>query len=209
MPRVKRGLTRHHRHAKVLKAASGFRGTRNRLFRFANQIVMRSRAYEYRDRRVRKRDMRKLWIARINAASRMGGLSYSKFIAGLTAAGVTLDRKVLADLAVREPLSFAHLVALAGGNAVSPELIERAAMQAVADAKAMAAVPELPAAGETSADDAESDETEAVETDEDLDEEDDDDLDDSDEDEADEDDSDEDDEDEDDADEDEEANSKP
>ncbi len=149
MPRVKRGLTRHHRHAKVLKAASGFRGTRSRLFRFANQIVMHSRAYEYRDRRVRKRDMRRLWIARINAAARLGGLSYSKFIAGLNAAGVTLDRKVLADLAVREPAAFAHLVALAGGKAVAPELIQRAADSALVEAAEMAKVPELPAAGGT------------------------------------------------------------
>src|SRR5205823_9240853 len=156
MPRVKRGITRHRRHAKLLKAASGFRGTRNRLFRFANQIVMHSRAYEYRDRRTRKRDMRKLWIARINAASRLGGLSYSKFIAGLTAAGVTLDRKVLADLAVREPASFAHLVAMAGGKPVAPELVQRAATLAVEEAEAMAEVPELPAAGETTEDEAES-----------------------------------------------------
>src|SRR5438270_5080043 len=151
MPRVKRGLTRHRRHAKILRAASGFRGTRNRLFRFANQIVMHSRAYEYRDRRTRKRDMRKLWIARINAASRLGGLSYSKFISGLTAAGVTLDRKVLADLAVRERASFAHLVALAGGKPVAPELVQQAADQAVQEAEEMAEVPELPAAGETTA----------------------------------------------------------
>src|ERR687885_2922874 len=110
MPRVKRGVTRHRRHTKILKAASGFRGTRNRLFRFANQIVMHSRAYEYRDRRTRKRDMRRLWIARINAAARLGGLSYSKFMAGLTAKGVTIDRKMLAELAVREPAAFAQLV---------------------------------------------------------------------------------------------------
>src|SRR3990170_8901267 len=114
MPRVKRGLTRHRRHVKILKAASGFRGTRSRLFRFANQIVMKSRAYQYRDRRTRKRDMLRLWIVRINAAARLGGLSYSKFVSGLTAAGVTLDRKVLADLAVRDGAAFAQLVALAG-----------------------------------------------------------------------------------------------
>ncbi len=156
MPRVKRGLTRHRRHAKLLKAASGFRGTRNRLFRFANQIVMHSRAYEYRDRRVRKRDMRKLWIVRINAASRLGGLSYSKFIAGLIAAGITLDRKVLAELAVREPASFAHLVAMAGGKPVAPELVQRAASMAVEKASAMAEVLELPAAGETSEDETET-----------------------------------------------------
>src|SRR3954469_13434080 len=151
MPRVKRGLTRHHRHAKVLKAASGFRGTRNRLFRFANQILMKSRAYEYRDRRVRKRDMRRLWITRINAASRMGGLSYSRFMSGLSAAGVNLDRKVLADLAVREPAAFAQLVALAGGRPVAPELVQRVATQAVTEAEELAETPALPAAGETAA----------------------------------------------------------
>jgi hypothetical protein len=110
---------------------------------------MKSRAYQYRDRRTRKRDMRKLWIARINAASRLGGLSYSKFVAGLSAAGVTLDRKVLADLAVRDPAAFAHLVALAGGKPVAPELVQRAADQAIEAAEEMAEVLELPAAGET------------------------------------------------------------
>src|SRR5438105_6055969 len=152
MPRVKRGITRHRRHMKILKAASGFRGTRSRLYRFANQIVMKSRAYQYRDRRTRKRDMRRLWIARINAAARMGGLSYSRFIAGLTAAGVTLDRKVLADLAVRDAAAFAHLVAVAGGRPVAPELIQRAADQAITEAEEMAEVLELPAAGETTQD---------------------------------------------------------
>lgn len=151
MPRVKRGVTRHRRHVKVLKAASGFRGTRSRLFRFANQIVMRSRAYEYRDRRTRKRDMRKLWIARINAAARLGGLSYSKLISGLAAAGIMLDRKMLADLAVRDGAAFAHLVALAGGKPVAPELVQKVAEQAVARAEELAETPELPAGGETTA----------------------------------------------------------
>jgi large subunit ribosomal protein L20 len=107
---------------KILKAASGFRGTRNRLFRFANQIVMRSRRYEYRDRRTRKRDMRRLWITRINAAARLGGLSYSKFISGLNAKGITLDRKMLAELAARDSAAFAQLVVLAGGKPAAPEL---------------------------------------------------------------------------------------
>lgn len=151
MPRVKRGLTRHRRHAKILKAASGFRGTRSRLFRFANQMVMKSRAYQYRDRRTRKRDMRRLWIVRINAAARLGGLSYSKFISGLSAAGVTLDRKVLADLAVRDTAAFAQLVALAGGRPVAPELVQLVATQAVTAAEEMAEIPALPAAGETTA----------------------------------------------------------
>jgi large subunit ribosomal protein L20 len=149
MPRVKRGVTRHRRHVKILKAASGFRGTRNRLFRFANQIVMRSRRYQYRDRRTRKRDMRRLWITRINAAARLGGLSYSKFISGLNAAGVTLDRKMLADLAARDGATFAQLVTLAGGKPVAPELVQHVATQAVTKAEEMAETPALPAAGET------------------------------------------------------------
>jgi large subunit ribosomal protein L20 len=150
MPRVKRGLTRHRRHVKLLKAASGFRGTRNRLFRFANQIVMHSRAYAYRDRRTRKRDMRRLWIVRINAAARLGGLSYSRFIAGLNAAGVNLDRKVLADLAARDAATFAQLVAIAGGKSVAPALIQHVADKSVADAEEMVETPALPAPGETS-----------------------------------------------------------
>ena len=123
MPRVKRGITRHRRHVKLIKAASGYRGTRHRLFRFANQIVMKARAYQYRDRRVRKRQMRRLWIVRINAAARLGGLSYSKFIYGLSQAGITLDRKALAEIAVRDGAAFSQLVVLAGGKAIeSPEL---------------------------------------------------------------------------------------
>jgi large subunit ribosomal protein L20 len=120
MPRVKRGVTRHRRHVKIIKAASGYRGTRNRLFRFANQIVMKARAYQYRDRRVRKREMRRLWIVRINAAARLGGLSYSKFIYGLSQAGITLDRKALAELAVRDGAAFSRLVEMAGGQAIEP-----------------------------------------------------------------------------------------
>jgi len=145
MPRVKRGVTRHARHVKILKAASGYRGTRSRHFRFANQIVMKARAYQYRDRRVRKRDIRRLWIVRINAAASLGGLSYSKFISGLAAKGVTIDRKMLAELAVRDGAAFAQLVALAGGKPVAPELVQRVATQAVAAAEEMAEVPELPA----------------------------------------------------------------
>lgn len=151
MPRVKRGMTRHRRHVKILKAASGYRGTRSRLFRFANQIVLKARAYQYRDRRVRKRDMRKLWIIRINAAARMGGLSYSRFISGLKREGVTLDRKALADLAVRDSAAFARLVMLAGGKPVAPQLVGQVAAQAVVAAEDMASQMALPAAGETSA----------------------------------------------------------
>jgi len=110
---------------------------------------MKSRAYQYRDRRTRKRDMRRLWITRINAAARMGGISYSKLISGLATAGVTLDRKTLADLAVRDGAAFAHLVTIAGGKKVAPELVQRVASQAVVDAEEMAEVPALPAEGET------------------------------------------------------------
>jgi large subunit ribosomal protein L20 len=119
MPRVKRGITRHRRHVKIIKAAAGYRGTRHRLFRFANQIVMKARAYQYRDRRVRKREKLRLWIVRINAAARLGGLSYSKFIYGLGKAGVTLDRKALAEIAVRDGAAFSELVVLAGGKAIT------------------------------------------------------------------------------------------
>ena len=119
MPRVKRGITRHRRHVKIIKAASGYRGTRHRLFRFANQIVMKARAYQYRDRRTRKREMRRLWIVRINAAARLGGLSYSKFMYGLSQAGITLDRKALAEIAVRDGAAFSQLVELAGGKAIA------------------------------------------------------------------------------------------
>jgi large subunit ribosomal protein L20 len=131
----------------LLKAASGFRGTRSRLVRFANQILMKSRAYQYRDRRVRKRDMRRLWIARINAAARLGGLSYSRFIAGLSTAGVTLDRKVLAELAVRDPDAFAGLVTLAGGRPVPAAAIHTAAVEAEApeETEAPAEKPARPA----------------------------------------------------------------
>ena len=149
MPRVKRGVTRHRRHVKILKAASGFRGTRNRLFRFANQIVMRARRYEYRDRRTRKRDMRRLWITRINAAARLGGMSYSKFIAGLNAKGVTLDRKMLAELAARDTAAFAQLVELAGGKPAAPGLVQYVADEALEKAEEMAEVPALPAGDES------------------------------------------------------------
>jgi len=109
MTRVKRGVTSHRRHNKVLEQAKGFRGTRHRLFKRANEAVMRSLQYQYRDRRTRKRDMRRLWIIRINAAARQNGLPYGRFIEGLGKAGVEIDRKVLADLAVRDGAAFAKL----------------------------------------------------------------------------------------------------
>lgn len=113
MARVKRGVAAHRRHTKMLHQATGFRGTRRRLFRRANEAVMRSLVYQYRDRRTRKRDMRRLWIVRINAAARMNGLPYGKFINGLSKAGVEVDRKMLADLAVRDIAAFSKLVDVA------------------------------------------------------------------------------------------------
>ncbi len=109
MPRVKRGVTARARHKKVLKQARGFRGRRKNVFRVAKQAVIRAGQYSYRDRRQRKRQFRALWIARINAAARMCGLSYSRFMDGLNKAGVELDRKVLADIAVTDMPAFAAL----------------------------------------------------------------------------------------------------
>jgi large subunit ribosomal protein L20 len=111
MPRVKRGVTAHARHKKILKLAKGFRGRRKNVFRVAKQAVMKAAQYAYRDRRTRKRVFRALWIARINAASRELGVSYSRFMAGLKKAGIELDRKVLADMAVRDPAAFGGIVA--------------------------------------------------------------------------------------------------
>jgi len=111
--RVKRGYKARKRRKKVLKLAKGYRGGRSKLFRTATDAVDKALMYAYRDRRVRKRDFRRLWIARINAAARMNNLSYSKFIHGLKLAGVELDRKVLAELAISDPSGFAQIVGLA------------------------------------------------------------------------------------------------
>jgi len=114
--RVKRGVTSHRRHKAILDRAKGFRLSKKLLFRPANEAVLHALAYAFRDRRARKRDFRRLWIARINAASRLGGLPYNKFMHGLRLAGVEIDRKVLADLAVRDSGSFARLVEVAKTN---------------------------------------------------------------------------------------------
>ena len=111
--RVNRGFKARKRRKKVLKLAKGYRGGRSKLFRTATDAVDKALMYAYRDRRVRKRDFRRLWIARINAATRMNNLSYSKFIHGLKLAGVELDRKVLAELAISDPSGFAQIVGLA------------------------------------------------------------------------------------------------
>ena len=113
MPRVKRGVTARARHKKVLALAKGYRGRRKNVYRIAKEAVMKAGQYAYRDRRQRKRQFRALWIARINAAVRPQGITYSRFIEGLTKAGVQLNRKVLADLAVSDPAGFAGLVAQA------------------------------------------------------------------------------------------------
>lgn len=110
MPRVKRGVTARARHKKVLKLAKGYRGRRGNVYRVAKQAVMKAGQYAYRDRRQRKRQFRTLWIARINAASRELGLSYSKFMNGLKKAQILVDRKVLADLAVFDKVAFASFV---------------------------------------------------------------------------------------------------
>lgn len=113
MPRVKGGYTNRHRHKKILKLAKGYRGSKSRIFRPANAQVLKSLAYALRDRRAKKRDFRKLWITRINAAARMNGMSYSTFISGLKKAGVQINRKVLADLAVHDGQAFQDLVGVA------------------------------------------------------------------------------------------------
>ncbi len=113
MARVKGGPRTRRRHKKVLKLTKGQKGTKHALFRRAHEAMMKSLYYAYRDRRNRKRDMRRLWIARINAAARQCGLSYSRFMYGLKRAGVELDRKVLADMAVRDAAAFARLAEIA------------------------------------------------------------------------------------------------
>ena len=113
MARVKRGVTAHARHKKVLKAAKGFYGRRKNTIRIAKQAVEKSLQYAYRDRKNRKRNFRALWVQRINAGAREHGLSYGRFIDGLTKSGIEIDRKVLSDLAIHEPAAFAALVAKA------------------------------------------------------------------------------------------------
>jgi len=110
MSRVKRGLTAHARHKKILKMAKGYRGRNNNVFRVAVEKVEKGLQYAYRDRKAKKRSFRSLWIQRINAATRIHDMTYSRFISGLGKAGIELDRKVLADIALKEPQAFAKLV---------------------------------------------------------------------------------------------------
>ncbi|MBO1927812.1 50S ribosomal protein L20 [Thiomicrorhabdus sp. 6S2-11] len=109
MARVKRGVIARRRHNKVLKAAKGYYGARRKVFRVAKQAVIKAGQYAYRDRRQRKRQFRRLWIARINAAARMNGMTYSRFINGVAKAGIQVDRKVLADIAVHDAAAFAAI----------------------------------------------------------------------------------------------------
>jgi large subunit ribosomal protein L20 len=117
LPRVKRGVTSHHRHKKVLAFTKGHRGTKHRLIKRANESMIHSLSYAYFHRRERKGDMRRLWILRINAACRAGGITYSQFMDGLKKSGININRKMLADMAVREPESFSSLLLQAGGKA--------------------------------------------------------------------------------------------
>ena len=110
MSRVKRGIRTRARHKKILKQAKGYFGKKSKLFKVANQQVLKSGNYAYRDRRQKKRDFRKLWITRINAAARLNGMSYSRFMDGLKKSGVELDRKVLSDIAITDPKGFTALV---------------------------------------------------------------------------------------------------
>ena len=116
MPRVKTGVTAHRRHKKILKLAKGYKGSKSKQFKKANETVMKALYYARRDRRAEKGVYRRLWIARINAAARANGISYSRLIAGLTKAGVEVNRKMLADLAISDANAFAQLVAVAKEN---------------------------------------------------------------------------------------------
>lgn len=110
MPRVKKGVTAHRRHKKILKLAKGYRGAKSKLFRKANETVMKALYYARRDRRAKKGEFRRLWIARINAAARINGISYSQLMSGLKKAGVQVNRKMLADLAIHDSGAFTKLV---------------------------------------------------------------------------------------------------
>ncbi len=116
MPRVKRGVTARKRHKKILKLAKGYRGSMSKLFRPANQAVLKALSHSYRGRKLKKRDFRKLWIARINAAARANGISYSRFINGLKKAGIQINRKMLSEMAINDANGFAQLVDIAKAN---------------------------------------------------------------------------------------------
>jgi large subunit ribosomal protein L20 len=116
MARVKKGVTARQRHKKIIKLAKGYRGAKSKLFRPANQAVLKALSYAYVGRKLRKRDFRKLWITRINAAARSNGISYSKFINGLKKAGIQINRKMLAEMAIHDANGFTQLVNIAKAN---------------------------------------------------------------------------------------------
>jgi large subunit ribosomal protein L20 len=116
MPRVKRSVTAHKKRRKILKAAKGFFSSRHRLLRTATEAVDHAMAYAYRDRKVRKREFRRLWIVRINAAARLNSITYSRLIEGMHKAGVEIDRRVLSDLAIHDPRGFSEIVNIAKGD---------------------------------------------------------------------------------------------
>jgi len=116
MPRVKKSVSSRKRRKKIIKQAKGYFGARSRLFKTATEAVDRAMRYAYRDRKARKRDFRKLWIARINAAARMNNVSYSRLIDGMNKVGVEIDRKILAELAVNDPMGFSEIVSIATGE---------------------------------------------------------------------------------------------
>jgi large subunit ribosomal protein L20 len=150
MPRTKNSVVTRQRRKKVLKMARGYRGPKSKCYRPANEQVMHSLQYAYRDRRARKGEFRKLWITRINAAAREHGMSYSRFISGLKTAGVEVDRKILADIAVHDPETFAQLVQVAdGGN--PGKIAEKVEKAGKAAAKAAATGEEEQSAGEQAA----------------------------------------------------------
>jgi len=124
MSRVKRGVTKHARHKKIIDAAKGYRGRRKNTFRIANQAVEKAGQYAYIGRKLKKRQFRALWIQRINAASRLHGLTYGRFMDGLNKAGISLDRKVLADMAMNEPDAFAALAETAKKHASNPHTVK-------------------------------------------------------------------------------------
>ena len=117
MARVKRGNVLRKRHKKILKLAKGFKGARSRIFKVANQAVMKALKYQYRDRRIKKRNMRRLWIARINAAARINGLSYSRLTDSLNKANIIVNRKMLSDIAIKDPKAFTAIVEAAKSKA--------------------------------------------------------------------------------------------
>lgn len=121
MPRVKGGYTTRRRHKKVLRLAKGFVGSKHAIYKTAHEAVMRSMAYSYRDRKARKRDFRRLWIQRINAACKLNNISYSRFIYGLAQKDIEVNRKMLAELAVNNPEAFAELVKLANDGIANPK----------------------------------------------------------------------------------------